>query len=59
MDKPKPKTTEFFKKIGAKGGKNSTSRPFRDKNLARLAGSIGGKKSKRTKKVKDAMEYEL
>lgn len=30
---------EFMRKIGSKGGKNSTSRPFRDKpGLAKAAG---------------------
>lgn len=49
--KPKRRVDpEFMAKIGAKGGKNTTSRPFRDnRELAREAGRKGGLKSRRGK----------
>lgn len=43
---------DFYKKIGAKGGGNSgTGGFFANRELARIAGAKGGRKSKRTKKV--------
>lgn len=39
---------DFYAKIGAKGGKNGTTGGFyADRELARRAGAIGGRKSKR------------
>lgn len=41
---------DFYKRIGAKGGKNGTTGGFAaDRELARRAGRIGGMKSKRRK----------
>jgi len=41
---------DFYKRIGAKGGKNGhTGGFFANRELARSAGSVGGKKSRRTK----------
>lgn len=43
---------DFYARIGAKGGRNSTTGGFyANRELARKAGRIGGKISKRTKKV--------
>lgn len=40
---------DFYKKIGAKGGKNGhTGGFFADRELARIAGAKGGQISKRT-----------
>lgn len=40
---------EFMRTIGAKGGKNSTFRPFRDiPGLAKKAGKVSGYKQRRT-----------
>jgi len=45
------KDPDFYKKIGAIGGKQSRGGGFAyDKELARKAGSKGGKKSKRSSK---------
>lgn len=42
---------DFYKKIGAKGGKNGTTGGFAfDRELARIAGAKGGRISRRTKK---------
>ncbi len=41
---------DYFKKIGALGGKKSRGGGFADKDLARRAGAIGGRKSKRKKR---------
>lgn len=42
---------DFYKKIGSKGGQNGhTGGFFADRELARQAGSKGGRISKRTKK---------
>lgn len=39
---------DFYRKIGAKGGKNGTTGGFfADRELARRAGALGGRKSKR------------
>lgn len=44
---------DFYKKIGAKGGRNGHTGGFAaDPELARRAGAIGGKKSKRGKAKK-------
>jgi general stress protein YciG len=43
---------DFYKRIGATGGKNGTTGGFyANRELAREAGRIGGLKSKRGKKV--------
>jgi general stress protein YciG len=40
--------TEFYRVIGKKGGKNSTTGGFyKNRELARRAGALGGAKSKR------------
>lgn len=45
--------SDFYKKIGTKGGKNGhTGGFYANRELARVAGSIGGKISRRGKKVK-------
>ena len=45
---------DFYAKIGAKGGKLGRTGGFAaNRELARLAGSIGGRKSRRGKKVQD------
>jgi general stress protein YciG len=47
-DKNLAKDPDFYKKIGALGGKKGhTSGFFADRELARRAGAIGGKISKR------------
>lgn len=44
---------DFYKRIGAIGGKNGTTGGFyADRQLARAAGAIGGAKSKRGKAKK-------
>jgi hypothetical protein len=41
---------DFYKKIGAKGGAKKVSKGFgTNRELARSAGAIGGRKSRRTK----------
>ena len=43
---------DFYAKIGAKGGKLGTTGGFAaDRERARAAGQIGGRKSRRTKKI--------
>lgn len=43
---------DFYKKIGAIGGKNGTTGGFyANRELARAAGAIGGAKSKRGKAI--------
>ena len=43
---------DFYKNIGAQGGKNGTTGGFfANRNLARRAGVKGGKISKRSKKI--------
>ena len=43
---------DFYKKIGSVGGKKGTTGGFwADRELARRAGAIGGRKSRRGKKV--------
>lgn len=43
---------DFYVKIGAQGGKKGTTGGFyANRELARIAGAIGGKKSRRTKQV--------
>lgn len=45
---------DFYKKIGSVGGKKGTTGGFwADRELARRAGAIGGRKSRRGKKVND------
>ena len=45
---------DFFKRIGAKGGRNSTGGGFAaNPELARIAGIKGGRISRRGKVVKD------
>lgn len=44
---------DFYSKIGAKGGQKSTTGGFyANRELARIAGAKGGKKSKRGKAIK-------
>jgi uncharacterized protein len=44
--------SDFYAKIGAKGGRNSrTGGFFKNRELAREAGRKGGRKSRRTKKA--------
>lgn len=44
---------DFYKKIGAEGGKRGKTGGFyTNRELARTAGIIGGRKSKRTKRSK-------
>jgi len=44
---------QFLKDIASKGGKNSTYRGFRDKkDLAKSAGSAGGKKKQENRRKK-------
>ena len=46
--------SDFYKNIGVLGGSTPTSKPkgfAANKEMAREAGSIGGKKSKRGKKI--------
>ena len=43
---------DFYRKIGAQGGKNGhTGGFFANRELARIAGAKGGRISRRTKKV--------
>lgn len=43
---------DFYRKIGSIGGKRSSTGGFyQNRELARRAGIIGGKKSRRTKRV--------
>lgn len=43
---------DFYKRIGAKGGMNGTTGGFAaDRELARIAGAKGGRKSRRSKRV--------
>lgn len=43
---------DFYKRIGAKGGRNGTTGGFAaNPKLARIAGAIGGRKSRRRPKV--------
>lgn len=45
---------DFYKRIGAIGGRRGrTGGFFANRELARIAGSIGGSRSRRTKKVVD------
>ena len=45
---------DFYKIQGAKGGRNGhTGGFFKDRDLARRAGAIGGRKSRRGKKKDD------
>lgn len=39
---------DFYARIGAKGGRASTTGGFTDRELARVAGAKGGSKSRRT-----------
>ena len=49
------KNTNFYAKIGAKGGKNGRTGGFAaNPQLARVAGAKGGRISRRTKKADDA-----
>lgn len=49
-DKNLAKDPDFYKKIGAVGGKKGTTGGFyANRELARIAGARGGRKSKRTK----------
>ena len=44
--------SDFYARIGAKGGKNGTTGGFfANRDLARVAGAKGGKISRRTKKA--------
>lgn len=44
---------DFYARIGAMGGKKGTTGGFyANRELARIAGSLGGKKSKRGKSIK-------
>lgn len=44
--------SDFYAKIGAQGGvKGKTGGFFANRELARAAGAIGGRKSRRTKKT--------
>lgn len=48
---------DFYKKIGSVGGKKGTTGGFwADRELARRAGAIGGRKSRRGKKVTNGIE---
>lgn len=50
--KIKERDPGFFERIGAIGGKKSTTGGFyADRELAKRAGAIGGRKSKRPKKM--------
>lgn len=42
--------TEYYREIGKKGGKIGRTGGFHDRELARRAGALGGRISKRTKK---------
>ena len=43
----KARDPDFYKKIGAEGGRNGHTGGFFDRELARRAGAIGGAKSRR------------
>jgi hypothetical protein len=52
---------DFYKKLGAKGGAKGTTGGFYDRDLARTAGALGGKVSKRGYKavrIGDTWVYE-
>lgn len=49
-DKQLKKDPDYYKKLGSKGGKKSTNRPFKDTDFAKQAGSKGGQ-AKRKKKA--------
>jgi hypothetical protein len=52
---------DFYARIGSKGGKNSHTGGFAaNRELAKIAGAIGGRKSKRgpAKKKKEAEDVE-
>ena len=49
---------DFYKVIGAKGGKNGHTGGFTDKELARRAGALGGSKSKRGRATKVIKEQD-
>lgn len=52
-DRNLAKDPDFYKKIGAIGGRNGNTGGFAaNPELARIAGAIGGRISKRTKKEK-------
>lgn len=42
---------DFYQRIGALGGKKSRGGGFTDRALARRAGAIGGRRSKRPKRA--------
>lgn len=43
---------DFYQRIGAKGGANGTTGGFfANRELARTAGALGGRRSRRSKKV--------
>lgn len=42
---------DFFRRIGADGGRKGRTGGFTDRDLARRAGAIGGRKSRRIRKV--------
>lgn len=49
---------DFYKKIGAKGGKlGHTGGFYQDRERASKLGAIGGRISRRTKKVKRQLAY--
>lgn len=51
------KDPDFYKKIGAKGGRNGTTGGFAaNPELARIAGTIGGRISRRGKAFKNQEE---
>ena len=51
-DKNLAKDPDFYKKIGQIGGRKGTTGGFyANRELARIAGAIGDRKSKRTKKA--------
>lgn len=47
---------DWYAKIGKKGGENSDGGSFKDKELARKWGAVGGRKSRRGKAVKKDAE---
>ncbi len=53
----KSKDPDFYRKIGAKGGANGhTGGFYQNRELARYAGSLGGRQSKRGKSKVITME---